>query len=378
MALEINQQIKKALEQSKTALIALRENPSIDGISCALVISHLLKSMGKQTEIVSSGFKSPVYSFLPEEPMINPALSRIKPFVVTLDVTRTKIDELTYDLADGKLNLYLTPKEGAWRKEDLIIKPTSYRHDLIITVECPDLAALGPLFKNEPEFFSSVPVLNIDHDPANERYGHINAVDLTATSCAEIIYPLIKEQKNLNPKICTLLLSGIIGKTKSFKSENVSPRALRYAAELIAEGAARELVVRELYKTRDVPTLRLWGRALSRLKFDNNKKLVWTLLAKDDFMHAGANEDALPEVAHELLSLSQDAQVATILYEQKSGNICVRLVTLANDSALNISQRWQGIGSSREVSFCLTNTDLVSAEREVIEHLKKTLGEPPK
>lgn len=378
MALDTNQQIFEAMQRSRAPLISLRENPSVDGISSALALSKIMRGMGKTPEIVSANYRHPGYSWLPEDLEVANSLSRIKPFVIKLDVTKTKIDELTYDLSDGKLNLYLTPKEGSWKSEDLTLAPTSYRHDLIITLECADLAALGSIFKNEPEFFTSVPVLNIDHDPANEHFGAINAVDLASASIAEIIYPLFKERNLIDEHLATLLLSGIIAKTKSFKSENVTPRALRYAAELISAGGKRENIVHELYKTRDVPTLRLWGRALARLKFDLDKKLVWTLLSKDDFMHAGATEEALPEVVHELLSLSRDIEVAAIIYEERNGGICVRITTLQKRNALSLALPWQGTGSSQNATFCLRNTDIVSAERQVIEHIKNKLNELPK
>ncbi len=378
MVLSPNDQITESIQRSHSPLLALPQNPSIDGISSALAISKMLKSMGKEPEIVSDNFKQPNYSFLERADKIAPMLSRLKPFVISLNVEKTKIDELTYDLRNGKLNLYLTPKEGSWRKEDLALSPTNYRHDLIITLECPDLAALGQTYKNEPEFFSSVPVLNIDHDPGNEHYGHINAVDMTATSVAEIIYPLLNAQSAIDEEVATLLLSGIIWKTRSFKSENVSPRTLRYASELVSAGARREVIVQELYRTRTIPTLRLWGRALARLKSDANLKIVWTLLTAQDFINAGVGEEALPEVVRELIAYSGDIDVAIILYEQRNGNICARLSSLQKKNALNLAEPWQGIGNSQDVSFCIQNSNLISAEKQILEHLKKKLTEQPK
>lgn len=378
MALDQKQQILETLRRSKAPLLALRKNPTIDGISSAMAIYRLLQKMGKEPHIVSAEFNHPGHNFLDDSVIVNQKISKTKPFVISLDVTKTKLDEMTYDLKDGKLNLYLTPREGSWKKEDIALPPTAYKHDLIITLECPDLSSLGQIFTAEPEFFGSIPILNIDHDPANEHYGHVNAVDLTATSVCEIIYPLLDEEKAVTGHIATLLLSGIICKTKSFKSENVSPRTLRYASELISAGAERDLIVRELYRTRSVPTLRLWGRALARLKSDSHLKIVWTLLGTQDFIAAGANEETLPEVVRELIAYASGVEVAAIIYEQRSGGICVLLSTLNKKGALLLSEPWQGKGDSSEASFCLLNTDLVTAEKTVLDHLKKKLSEQPK
>lgn len=378
MALDTNQQIFESLERSRTPLIALRETPSVDGISSAFALSKILKDMGKSPEVVAAGERQHNYTFLPSEPQILRSLPKVKPFVLKLDITKTKIDELTYDLTDGNLNLYLTPKEGSWKKEDLTLAPSSYRHDLIINLECPDLSALGSIFTSEPELWRSVPVINIDHDSANEHYGHINAVDITASSVAEILYPILRDKNLIDKNIATLLLAGIIGKTRSFKMDNVSPRALRFASELVSGGGERELIVRELYKTRDVPTLRLWGRAMSRLKFDYATKLGWTLLSREDFMHAGAGEQELPEVIHELLAFSKNLEVAVIIYEQVKGGICVKIAAISKNNALTLSLPWSGTGTSRETSFCIKDLTIVEVERQVIENLKKTLGELPK
>lgn len=378
MAMDQKQQILETLRRSKTPLLALRKNPTVDGISSAMVISTLLKKMGKEPQVVASDFNHPGHSFFDDNVVVSQKISKTKPFVISIDVTKTKLDEMTYDLKDGKLNLYLTPREGSWRKEDLALPPTAYKHDLIITLECPDLSSLGQIFLAEPEFFGSVPILNIDHDPANEYYGAINAVDLSASSVSEIIYPLLNEEKTLDGRMATLLLSGIICKTKSFKSENVSPRTLRYASELISAGAERDLIVRELYQTRSVPTLRLWGRALARLKFEANLKIVWTLMSAQDFILAGASEETLPEVIHELINYASGVEVAVIIYERRAGGICVLLNSLNKKLALNLSEPWQGKGDSDETSFCLLKTDLLGAEKTVLDHLKKKLSELPK
>lgn len=373
----MKQQLTSSLDSAKNPLLLLKENPSIDGIASAICLARLLRKKGKNPEIVSYGFRAPKYSFLPTEEVIGPVLRNKQPFVISLDVTKTKIDELTYDITDGKLNLYLTPKEGKWKQDDLNVKHSSYHHDLIITLECQDLKTLGETFKNNAEIFGATPILNIDHDASNENYGHVNAVDITATSCTEIIYPLLLEAGNIDASTATLLLSGIIYKTHSFKNEKVSPRALRYASELVTAGGKRDLIVHELYKTKDVPTLRLWGRVLARLKHDSSAKLAWSVLTKDDFIRAGAREENLSAVVHELIAFSKDVDVAVLIYENSKGKICSRIITNKTRNSLKLSEKWQGAGNADEAEICLSGTDIIEAEKTIIGELKKSLTSIP-
>ncbi len=376
MSLDLKQQLNQALSKTKNPLLALRENPSIDGLAGAIALARKLKKEGKNPEIVSCEFRPPKLSFFPKDETINSVPQNKSPFILSLDVTKTKVGEMTYELADGKLNLYLTPKDGKWKQDDLSFKENANLHDLIITFECPDLKLLGKVFEDDPTMFSSSPIINIDHDSGNERYGHINIVDVTATSCSEIIYPLIHEG-GLDEATATLLLAGIIYKTRSFKNENVSPRALRYASELVLAGAKRETIVHELYKNKDVPTLRLWGRALARLKHDVAKKLAWSVLTREDFVRAGAGEEALPSVVHELIAFSKDVEAAVLIYENVKNKICVRVISTQNKDALKLAERWQGKGSTNETEFCLEGSDLISAEKQVIENISKILSALP-
>lgn len=373
MTLTLKEQLNKALIGAKNPLLALRENPSIDGLASAIALARMLRKAGKKPEIVSFGFRAPKLSFIPSEETVADAPQNKKPFVISLDVSKTKVDELTYEITDGKLNLYLTPKEGKWGAHDLSSADAPGAHDAIIVLDCPDLKMLGKTYENDPALFSALPVINIDHDSGNEHYGHINLVDITATSVSEIIYPAILDGGHLDADTATLLLAGIIFKTRSFKNEKVSPRALRIAAELVTAGAKRETIVHELYKTKDVPTLRLWGRVLARLKHDPSAKLAWSVLTKDDFVRAGAGEEYLSAVVHELIAFSKDVDVAVLIYENTKGKICSRFITNKNRDSLKLSEKWQGTGSADEAEICLAGTDIIEAEKTIIGELKKSL-----
>jgi nanoRNase/pAp phosphatase (c-di-AMP/oligoRNAs hydrolase) len=164
----------------------------------------------------------------------------------------------------------------------------------------------------------------------------------------------------------------MIAKTKSFKQKNVTARTLQTASKLISFGARRDTIVHNLYRTRSVETLRLWGRALARLKSDDQHALVWTLLSQQDFMHAGAHEHDLPDVIDELISSSPNAEIVAILYENQEKKICAIVHTDHGMHAKNLVAPLKPQGSKDEARVLFEKTTIVEAEKKLIETIRES------
>jgi hypothetical protein len=152
---------------------------------------------------------------------------------------------------------------------------------------------------------------------------------------------------------------------------------LNIASQLIARGAKREDIIKNLYQTKTIGTLKLWGRALMRLKNDPSSKIVWSLLTRDDFITSGAEEGELPEVVDELISNSPEAEIVVLLYEIPYTNsletkICCLVKTLKNIDAGKLLSRYVE-GTKDFKKFCLVGKKLVEAEQEIISEIKMNL-----
>ena len=143
----------------------------------------------------------------------------------------------------------------------------------------------------------------------------------------------------------------------------------------MARGARRDDIVHHLYKTRTVETLRLWGRALARLKSDPKNGLVWTMLTKQDFVSAGAEEDSLENVIDELMMSSPDAKIAAVFYENSEKGISVILKADRPYDALYLGAPFRAAGVREEAILRLNENDIVQAEKKVISHIKNQLAE---
>ena len=82
----------------------------------------------------------------------------------------------------------------------------------------------------------------------------------------KILFNLITDYSRdlVDEDIATCLLAGLIAKTKSFKTQNITPQSLAISSQLLAMGAKREEIVNKLYRSRSLNVLKLWGRVLAR------------------------------------------------------------------------------------------------------------------
>lgn len=374
--------------KSEHPLITFRKEWSVDAVASALALAKFLEKKGKRADVVADGFAAPKsLRFLPGIETVKPNFRQLRKFVIHLDVSKTKIDELSYDIEGDKLRIHVTPKEGRFDGKDVTTASTDFKYDCIVTVDTPDYGALGTLFSANTEFFYDRPTINIDHEPANEQYGNLNCVDITATSTAEVMHALLKStgEHFLSEEIATCLLAGIISKTRSFKTASVTPRTLDIASELVSAGAKREEIVQNLYRTRTISTLKLWGRALARLKFDPGIKMAWTLLVRQDFIHAGATEEHLPDVIDELIMNSPEAEIVGLLYEQESttepgkvAGVCALVSTEKHADALGLLPGLKPDGTRRMARVCFPTTAIMDAEKTVLAAINKSLGKTPR
>jgi len=377
MGLDINQQIFELIKNSQKILITFKKNFSGDAVASALAIFLLLKKLNKQADIIGHDFIIPTnFSFLPKVAEIQNSLNSLKRFIISLNIEENKVKDFSYDVKENKLNIFITPEKGAFDNKDISFKSDNYRYDLIITVDTDDLESLGETYEKNTDFFYNTPIVNIDHNPENEQYGQINLVELTKTSTAEIIFDLI-EQYDINlldQDIATCLLTGMITKTKSFRSANVTPRALTIASQLILNGADRELIIQNLYRTKSINTLKLWGKILARLKNDAAYKMAWSYLTQKDFLELNLQNPNLSEIIEELITSAPEAEIVILFYENASCNaINGILYTSKNYDSLYLAKAFKPFGSKTLATFTINSPNLLQAGKEVIESVKTNL-----
>lgn len=376
MSLNIPEQFLNALEQSKRPLIVLPEEANADHFAAGFSCVALLSKMQKPIDLVTSGGNLPKsLEFLGSPAPVRGDLPNIRKLTLHINSATAKVDELSYDVNEEEVLVHLVPKTGIWSEDDVRISTDSYKYDLIIALGGQELESFGALYKQYADFFFQTPIINIDHSSLNEHFGQMNLVDINAVATTEVLHDILEKIDNslIDEEMATYLLTGMIHKTHSFRSENVTPKTLKVAGKLIGAGARRDEIVQKLYKTRTVETLRLWGRALARLKSDAKHGLIWTLLTKQDFANAGANEEALENIIEELMMTSPNARIGAVFFEHPKGHIEIILRASLPCDALFLGAPFRAAGTREQAILRIPGEDIVSAEKKVITHIKNSL-----
>ncbi|NQT50013.1 hypothetical protein HQ571_04925 [Candidatus Kuenenbacteria bacterium] len=326
MTLNQHQQLYETIQKSNYPLITFRKDHNGDAIASSLALAEMLKKIGKPAEIVCSDFTLPhSYNFLPKTQTISDNLDDLKKIIISLNIRDKKHPELDYKVENNSLHIHVSPNHKEFTREDIKIHDTQYKHDLIIVLNTPDLESLDLVYHNNTDFFYNVPVINIDHSTENEHYGHLNYVNITASSVSEMIYDFIEhiDPKLLCEIIATHLLTGMIEKTKSFKIPTVTPKSLNIASQLMAAGAERQSIIENLYQKQTVGALHLWGRILLNLKTDDLQKIAWAEIPEKDFNETKAMPQDLIGVIEELIVSIPTVELTVLFYEKDNEKYCV-------------------------------------------------------
>ena len=309
------------LREAVAPLIIIPRDPSTDALAAGLGLYIALETQGKRVQIVSPDFTLPeTHTFLPKSASVKQGLGNLRDLVISVNVEKTPLESLRYDVANNKLHLYLTPKSGLFDGRDVAVTPGSFAFDLIISVGLLRREDLGSVFHDHAEFFLNTPTIAIGNQPSHQRYAQVNIVDVVASSQSEIVYELLEKMGGnaLDEFVATNLLTGIISQTKGFQSSTVTPRSLAIASHLLSAGARRDVIVQNLYQTKTVPVLKLWGRALSKLTSTPDKKVVWTTITREDLRATGATEEVAGGLLDELV-VSASEGAAAVLVERDGG-----------------------------------------------------------
>lgn len=369
------EQVKELIQKSKKILLITRQNPCEDSISSLLAFGFVLEKMGKEIDMVTSGPILPTLSFLPKTSNINNNLQSSRNFIISLDTSAIKVSQLSYDFdKDGnRLNIYISPQGGAFKPEHIKTKDSGYGYDAIIILDSLDLDMLDEIYhKNTPLFFET-PIINIDWHSSNKNYGEVNLIDLEASSCAEILYPLFKilGENLIDKNIATSLLVGVVGGTKSFQSPKTTSRAFDIAAKLIALGADQQKIINHIFKNKTLSTLQLWGRAFARVQYSQETKFAWTLITLQDFQKTAASFENLRGLEEELSASLSDSEIFLILSEREQNKI--EGLIRVNDENLKklLAQELKINSPNGLLDIQIDGKNLIEAEKEIVTKIKK-------
>ena len=374
MELSPKQQVVEILKTKQRILLLTHKNPDGDAIGSILALYLSLKKLGKDVVAVCNDPAPTVFEYLPQIKEISQNFANGRDFVISLDVSQTKADKVLYKIVGDKLNIIITPVSGNFTPEMVMTAAGSFNFETVVVLDSTDLERIGSPYEKNPEVFYEVPVVNIDHHAGNDQFGKINWVDITATSTSEILVSVLEaltgDPKFIDEDIATALLTGIITDTNSFQNNNTTPKSLTVAAQLVAFGGRQQDIIKYIYKTKPLSTLRLWGRALSNLRDERADRFVWTQLYKKDYLEVGAAETESSGVIDELLKTAAGVDFALLLSE-KNGEVHGSLrATNKNVDVSAIAKLFNGGGHPMAAAFQIDNSSLEQSGVMIVQKIK--------
>lgn len=161
----------------------------------------------------------------------------------------------------------------------------------------------------------------LDHHPDITIQGDINIVDASYSSVCELVYDFLFFNKiEINRKMATYILLGLMADTGSFQHSNTNSKVIEKASQLIKKGAPISKIVETTFSNKSISTLKLWGKAFEKAKIDSTTGMIISVLTKKDLEECHAGTEDIAQVAS-ILNTVPDTKFSLILSERDNGVI---------------------------------------------------------
>jgi phosphoesterase RecJ-like protein len=235
-------------------------------------------------------------------------------------------------------------------------------YDAVIFVDCGH-KKMVKFHETKPRIHSDDMVkINIDHHASNDHFGEINFVPLQVCSSTEVVFRLLQILKmKITPQIATALLLGVYTDTGSFMHQNTTPESYKVGAELLKLGANVSQISRNVFRSYDLKTFRLWGKVLQNLHITPDGAAI-VGVAKKDYESIGATRADLEGVIDYVNSMPE-ARYCVLLSEDDKGNVKASLRTRKEDVDVKaLAEKFGGGGHIKASGFTIPGSKL---EKEV-------------
>ncbi len=265
----VAEQIVQILRDAHSVLLAAHEHPDGDAVGSILALMHALRMQGKSVTAYVPDPAPDDLSFLPS--------------FQELTTTKPKTDDFDVLVALDSTQLYRTHLEA--------------------------------------EFLVHPQTITIDHHYDNKQETTLSLVVPEAAATTQILTEIFKLTRvPITRDIATCLLTGIFTDTGSFMHDSTTPDILVMASDLMGKGARLAHIAHETYQKKDLPSLRIWGKALSRIMINHKTGAGVSVITYRDLNECGATLDDLSGVVN-LLNTLPDTKFTMLLTEYEPGKI---------------------------------------------------------
>ncbi len=219
-------EIKNILKGAKTALVVVSQL-SIDSIGSALALALLLKKSNISVKVFCPNQTDANYSKLSGLELLTNVYNQ-NDLIVTLDYPLDKIEKVTYNQDNGKLNLVVQTKDGSEKVAENQIVISNQATPADINFMFGDENLLG----SNSNMVHNGTWINITSTNIEKNWAKVNIVDQDAPFSEILTFLLPMLDLNLNAEAAKNLLIALRVATQSF-SINVSPETFEAGANCL-------------------------------------------------------------------------------------------------------------------------------------------------
>jgi phosphoesterase RecJ-like protein len=316
--------ILEALNSRGRFLIATHVRPDGDAVGSVLAMTFILRHMGKEADPYCQDSIISSHEFLPGSSQI-----------------RHKVE---------------TPEI----------------YDAAIMVDCGDYHRVGPALEGA---ILRIPYLiNIDHHLNGAPFGDISWVSPVASSTCEMLYDLA-ESIPMHPdaQIATLLYTGLLTDTGSFRFSNTTERVLEIARHLVQCGAEPSYIAEQVYDSSSPQRIQLLARVLSTVEFHADDQLVTAELTQRMFTETDTTPADTESFINHLRSV-RTARMAIIFREEADGVINVSMRSKGSVDVSSMARSFGGGGHYHAAAFRVRGSALKEARSKFTREALKCLA----
>lgn len=212
----------------------------------------------------------------------------------------------------------------------------------------------------------------LDHHHTNSGYGTFNLVDSSVTSTSELLYLVLSDWGvPLSKNVSEALLVGILGDTGIFQHDGVGSKTLRIASDLIDNGANKDKIVLNMYKSTNLSTIKFWGKIIESMQIDEQNRFVWSEISNQDFLKFGGDKNAKEDAANMFFPIVKNTDFGVIMIETELGKLSISLRSRNDFDVSAIAEEIGGGGHKAAAGAKVEGLVFNEAVEKVLEAARK-------
>ena len=212
-------------------------------------------------------------------------------------------------------------------------------------------------------------LIGIDHHISNDGFGDFCKIDPEASATCEVLCQIFSEDK-ISKECAQCLYTGIVHDTGVFKHSNTTRQTMEYAGMLLEKGVSSTKIIDETFYQKTFVQNQLLGTALLRSELEQNGKVIFSYVSKEDFNEIGAKSSDSDGIIDQL-RITKGVEAAVFLYPIEDGY----KVSMRSNEQVNVSEiaKSYGGGGHIRAAGCSVKGTLEDIKDMIIKDIAKQL-----